>query len=382
MERQTAREAEQCCFRAHRSTTDIIDNPHAKRTTMILEKLAQRPVIGDGGTIFELERRGYVSAGPFTPQAILDHPDAVRQLQTDFARAGAEVLQACTYYAHEEKLKAVGLTSALKEINSQAVRIARQVAEQYHTLVAGNLCNTWAYEPGNASTHVETRRQFDTQIGYQTEQGVDFFIAETIEYLGEAEIALEAIQSAGLPAMITLGFKRNDKTLEGVPLEEAFRILADKGADIVGINCFRDPLRMLPLAKRVREAVSCFVATQPVAYRCSADKPYFQIQEFNGKVAFPLELDPFVLTRTEMAAYALEAQAIGINYIGACCGTAPHHLRAMAEALGRTVPASEYSPHLEMHTIIGDPAHIREKDSQILCEQRYGKAHCHFMEEK
>lgn len=349
---------------------------------MILEKLGQNPVIGDGGTIFELERRGYVSAGPFTPQAVLDHPDAVKQLQIDFARAGAEVLQACTYYAHEEKLKVIGLTSALKEINSQAVKIARQVADRYNTLVAGNICNTWAYEPGNTSTHLETRRQFDKQICYQTDQGVDFFIAETIEYLGEAEIALEAIKSSGLPAMITLGFKRDDKTLEGIQLEKSFKILEDKGADIVGINCFCDPERVLPLAKRVRDAVNCFIATQPVAYRCSHERPYFQIQEFNGRIAFPLDLDPFVLTRGEMATYALEAQKIGINYIGACCGAAPHHIRAMAEALGRTVPASKYSPRLEMHTIIGDPAYIKEKDSQILCEQRYGKAHCHFMEKE
>lgn len=348
----------------------------------ILQKLEKSSVIGDGGTIFELERRGYVSAGPFTPQVVIEHPDAVMQLQIDFARAGAEVLQACTYYAHEEKLKVVGLTSILKEINSQAVKITRQVANKYNTLVAGNICNTWTFEPGNPSTYAETRQQFDKQIQYQNDQGVDFFIAETIEYFGEAEIALEAIKSSGLPAMITLGFKKDDKTLDGVHLEESFKKLEDNGADIVGINCFRDPERVLPMAKRVRDAVKCFIATQPVAYRCSKERPYFQIQEFNGHVAFPLDLDPFVLTRAEMADYAIKAQKIGVNYIGACCGTAPHHLRAMAEALGRTVPASKYSPQLEMHTIIGDSSHIKEKDSQILCEQRYGKAHCHFMEKQ
>lgn len=348
----------------------------------ILEMLGHHPVIGDGGTIFELERRGYISAGPFTPQVVLEHPGAVIQLQTEFARAGAEVLQACTYYAHEEKLKVVGFTSALKEINSQAVRIARQVADEYKTLVAGNICNTWVYDPAEPSTNAETRRQFDEQIAYQIDEGVDFFIAETIEYLGEAQIALEAVQSAGLPAMITLGFKKDDKTLEGTNLEESFKTLEDKGADIVGINCFRDPERLLPLARRVRDTVSCFVATQPVAYRCSSEQPYFQIQEFNGEIAFPLELDPFVLTRKEMAAYAVESQTMGINYIGACCGAAPHHIRAMAEALGRTVPASRYSPDLGLHTIIGDPSHVREKDARILCEQRYGKAHCHFIEKK
>jgi len=346
--------------------------------TTILEKLRKNNVLGDGGAIFELERRGYVSAGPFTPEAVLDHPEAVMQLQTDFARAGAEVLQACTYYAHEEKLKDVGLTSVLQQINSQAVKIARQVADRYKSLVAGNICNTWVYNPNEKSTYKETRRQFDNQIAYQSDHKVDFFIAETIEYLGEAEIALEAIKSSGLPAMITLGFKRDAKTLDGIALEEAFKILEDKGADIVGINCFRDPERLLPLAKRVREAVDCFVAAQPVAYRCSHERPYFQIQEINGKMAFPLDLDPFVLTRAEMAAYAVEAQKIGINYIGACCGAGPHHIRAMAEGLGRTVPSSRYSPQLEKHTIIGDSNYVKEKDPQILSEQRYGRALCHF----
>jgi betaine-homocysteine S-methyltransferase len=309
---------------------------------MILERLKSDIVLGDGGAIFELERRGYISAGPFTPQVVIEHPESVQQLQTDFARAGAEVLQALTYYAHEEKLKDVGAHGKLKEINSRAVQIARRVADEYGCLVAGNLCNTWVYDPRDSSTHKKARRQFDEQINHQCHHGTDFFIAETIEYLGEAKIALEAIRSANLPAMITLGFKSGDRTLDGVVLEEAFKSLEDDGAEIVGINCFRDPDLMLPLAERVRDAVSCYVATQPVAFRCSKEKPYFQIQEFGGRIAFPLELDPFVLTRYEMARYAVTAAKLGINYIGACCGTAPHHIRAMAEALGRAVPNSKY----------------------------------------
>ena len=348
---------------------------------MILEKLAKDVVIGDGGAIFELERRGYVSAGPFTPQAVIEHPESVKQLQVDFARAGAEVLQAVTYYAHEEKLKDAGVHEKIEQINAQAVQIARQVANEYGCLVAGNLCNTWVYDPNDPSTHKETRRQFDQQVNYQLLHGTDFFIAETIEYIGEAQIALEAIKAGNQPAMITLGFKSDDKTLDGVILEEAFKTLENSGADILGINCFRDPEFMLPLAKRLRQAVSCFAATQPVAFKCSPEKPYFQIQEYDGKVAFPLALDHFVLTRFEMAQYAVAARNLGINYIGSCCGAAPHHIRAMAEALGRTVPSSKYSPALELHTIIGDSAHTRERNDRIICEQRYGKAHCHFLDQ-
>ena len=349
---------------------------------MILGRLKEDVVMGDGGALFELERRGYVSAGPFTPEACIEHPEAVKQLQTDFARAGAQVLQALTYYAHEEKLKHIGKAGALAEINASAVRIAREVADEYDCLVAGNLANTWVYDPKDPGTHTETRRQFDQQIEYQLPHGVDFFIAETLEYLGEAKIAVEAIHGAGMPAMITLGFKYRDYTADGVRLEEAFKELEAAGAEIVGLNCFRDPDRMLPLAERIRATVSGFVATQPVAYRCTDDAPYFQIQKFHGHLAFPLELDPFVLTRIEMADYARRAKEMGINYIGGCCGTAPHHLRAMAEALGREVPNSRYSPRLKFHPIIGEDGYVKEKDARVLCEQRYGSAVCHFLSEK
>jgi betaine-homocysteine S-methyltransferase len=349
---------------------------------MILDWLKEDVVLGDGGAIFELERRGYVSAGPYTPEVAIEHPDALKQLQIDFARAGAQVLQALTYYAHEEKLKDIGKADALARINSDAVRIANEVAKEYGCLVAGNLANTWIYDPSDQATHKETRRQLDKQIEYQISHGIDFFIAETLEYLGEARIALEAIKATGKPAMITLGFKSLDLTSDKIVLEDAFQELEDTGADIVGINCFRDPVHILPLAARVRKKVSCFVATQPVAYRCTAERPYFQIQKLQDRPAFPLELDPLVLTRIEMANYALKAKEMGINYIGGCCGTAPHHLRAMAEALGRSVPNSKYSPRLELHAIIGDEAHQKERDKRILCEQIYDPAVCHFMVER
>jgi len=349
---------------------------------MILQWLKEDVVLGDGGALFELERRGYVSAGPFTPEVCVEHPEALKQLQTDFARSGAQVLQALTYYAHEDKLKQIGKQGILAEINSAAVNIAREVANEYGCLVAGNLANTWVYDPGDTGSHKETRRQFDRQIEYQLPSGIDFFIAETLEYLGEARIALEAVRAIGKPAMITLGFKYQDSTKDGVILEDAFKELEQSGAEIVGFNCFRDPERMFPLCARVRRAMSGFVAMQPVAYRCSEEAPYFQIQQYQGHLAFPLEMDPFVLTRIEMADYARKAQAMGINYIGGCCGTAPHHLRAMAEALGRRVPNSKYSPQLKFHPITGEQGYVKETDERILCEQRYGKAVCHFLAEK
>src|SRR5204863_297548 len=66
-------------------------------------------------------------------------------------------------------------------------------------------------------------------------------------------------------------------------------------------------------------------------------------------------------TRFDLAEFATSARDLGVNYVGVCCGGAPHHFRTMAEALGRTVPASRYSPDLSLHPILGDDVQEKEK---------------------
>src|SRR5213595_631378 len=80
----------------------------ASRGPGILERLAQGVVLGDGGYLLELEKRGYVQAGPFTPEVVLEHPSAVKELHQEFLDAGAEVLQSLAFYASKEKLATTG----------------------------------------------------------------------------------------------------------------------------------------------------------------------------------------------------------------------------------------------------------------------------------
>src|SRR5205807_2387938 len=122
----------------------------------------------------------------------------------------------------------------------------------------------------------------------------------------------------------------SDQTAEGKSAAEAAKTLVDAGADIVGMNCLRPPQHMLPSMEEMRKAVSGYLACQPVAYRTPKDKP-----DFTSLPEFPVALDPLQLTRKEMADYAVKARDIGINYIGACCGTAASHIREMARVLGK-----------------------------------------------
>ncbi len=339
-----------------------------RTTTGILERLKNNIVLGAEGYVFELERRGYIKAGPYVPEVILDFPDAVKELHREFLRAGSEVMVALTYYAHREKLKDVGRVNDLERMNRQAVRLANEVAQEGNALVAGNICNTWAYDPNNAKeTSRIVRAMYEEQLTWAVEEGIDFVIAETNDYLGEALIGLEVIKQLKLPAMITLATVQYDQTRDGYDYIEACKILADHGADIVGLNCDRGPETMLPIIERIRASVNCYVAAQPVPYKTNAVSPTFEsLRTNNGQHTFPLALEPFLCTRFEMAAFARKAQALGVNYIGICCGGAPHYVRAMAEALGRTVPASKYSPAMELHPMLG--SHVEEKDKNFLAD--------------
>ena len=302
----------------------------------ILERFANGPVLGAEGYLFELERRGYVKAGPYVPEAVLDYPEAVRELHREFLFAGAEVMVAFIYYGHRDKLKAVGREIDLEQLNRRAVRLASETAAEGGALVAGNLSNTWAWDPSDPEgSRQRVDPMFEEQVRWAVEEGVDFFIAETYDCLGEAQAALKAVRASGLPAVVTF-IALGEKSTDGYPWEEACRILEQEGAQIVGLNCARGPATMLGFLEKIRRAVHCRVAAQPVPYRTTARQPIFQeLREPGCPCAFPLRLDPFVHTRFEMAEFALKARDLGVDYVGICCGGAPHHVRAMAEALGR-----------------------------------------------
>jgi betaine-homocysteine S-methyltransferase len=319
------------------------------------QRLTEGVVVGAEGYVFELERRGYIKAGPYVPEVILDAPDAVRQLHREFLRAGADVMVALTYYAHRDKLRDVGRDGDLEAMNRQAVRIAGEIAAEGDALVAGNICNTWAFDP--ADPHVSgavVRAQYEEQLGWAVEEGVDFVIAETYDHVGEALIGLDVCKQLGLPVMVTFASVQPTTTYDGYDYVEACRILAADGATAVGLNCSRGPETMLPLLERIRAAVDVPVAAQPVPYRTSPATPAFEsLESDDGRRMFPLQLESFQCTRFEMADFARRARDIGVDYIGICCGGGPHHVRAMAEALGRTPVAARYSPALELHPVLG-----------------------------
>src|SRR6266540_2310727 len=114
----------------------------ARKPRGLVERLDDGPVICAEGYLFEFERRGYLQAGAYVPEVVLEHPELVAGLHREFVHAGSDVVEAFTYYAHREKLRLIGREADLEAMNRQALLIATEVATETGSLLAGNICNT------------------------------------------------------------------------------------------------------------------------------------------------------------------------------------------------------------------------------------------------
>jgi betaine-homocysteine S-methyltransferase len=330
----------------------------------LMKRLAAGPVICAEGYVFELERRGYLQAGAFVPVVLTEHPEVVEQLHMDFAHAGSDVTQALTYYVHREKLRVIGREKDLVPMNRIALKIAKKVARRTHTLFAGDICNTNIYDPNDKKALKEVARIFEEQVGWAADAGVDYIVAETFSWGGEALMALEAIKKySKVPAVVTVAIHRELPLREGWSAAETCQRLEAAGAQVVGLNCHRGPATMMPILKEIRAAVKCEVAALPVPYRTTAEQPSFMSLTdpcCDNARAFPVGLDPFVAPRSEMFDFGRDAHALGINYLGICCGAGPHHIRALAEGLGRHPQASKYSADMSKHAFFGTVKRIKK----------------------
>ncbi|XP_053303960.1 betaine--homocysteine S-methyltransferase 1 [Spea bombifrons] len=327
----------------------------------LLERLdAGEIIIGDGGFVFALEKRGYVKAGPWTPEAAVEHPEAVRQLHREFLRAGANVMQTFTFYASEDKLENRGNYVAEKisgqKVNEAACDIARQVANEGDALVAGGVSQTPSYLSCKSESEVKAifRKQLDIFIN----KDVDFLIAEYFEHVEEAIWAVEVLKESGKPVAASLCIGP-EGDLNGVSPGECAVRLAKAGADVVGVNCHFDPMISIETVKLMKEGleaanVKAYLMTQPLAYHT----PDCGKQGFIDLPEFPFALEPRVVTRWDIHRYARDAYNLGVQYIGGCCGFEPYHIRAIAEELaperGFLPEGSEkhgsWGSGLEMHT--------------------------------
>ncbi|XP_077977138.1 betaine--homocysteine S-methyltransferase 1-like [Glandiceps talaboti] len=322
------------------------------------------------GFLFYFERLGYLQVGPSVPQVVLDHPELVRNAYKDFVHSGSDVVLAFTYYATREKTRLIGKEDLTEKLNREALRMAREVADETGTLMAGNICNTNIYLPDNPERHQEIKLMFKEMITWAVEAGADFILAETFAHLGEAMLAVETLKEygKGLPIVLTMApfvvaTKNNQAiTADMVPLTEACKKLKDAGADVIGLNCGRGPSTMIPLMKDIIKACPGPYAAVPAPFRCSVKEPtFFMLTDpLTGKKLFPAEIDVLSCSREDIKEFGEQCKKLGINYVGVCCGNRPFYTRALAESLGRSPPASRFSPDMSKHYVYGTDSKVKK----------------------
>ncbi|XP_066287719.1 betaine--homocysteine S-methyltransferase 1-like [Branchiostoma lanceolatum] len=352
---------------------------------------AGETVICAEGYLFEFERRGYLKAGGFVPEVVIEHPELVEGLHREFVHAGSDVVLAFTYYAHREKMRIIGREADLERINRTALRLARKVADDTGTLMAGNICKLNIYDPVKPGWEERAHAMFKEQLEWIMEEGgCDFIVAETFFAYAEAKLALECVRKYAkgtcipsmykrVPVVISFNLQRGSDLIDGVLIQEALRRVAEAGADVVGLNCGRGPATTLPvLEEAVKNGIKTPLAFVPVPYRTDDKNPNFiTMTDVDDKVnplyhlAFPLDLDPWLCSRSQIAAFSRRAHDIGVRYIGLCCGNASHFTRAMDEALGRHPPASRYTADMSKHAYYGTDPTLTNFNTEEVCKNKF-----------
>ena len=340
----------------------------------LIQRLDKGPIVCAEGYLFAMERRGYLSAGAFVPEVVIEHPEVVIQLHREFIRAGSDVVQAFTYYGHREKLRIIGKEHLLERLQKDALQIAKNTANEFKDLnlmVCGDMANTNVYDPNDSSSLKKCQQMFEEQVHWAKEAGVDFIMVETISWVEEMKIALQAIKQENIIAVTNFAIPRGDLTGDGFNPVEACKIMEDKGADVVGLNCHRGPKMMMKFLDEIKQNVSCHVSALPVPYRTTEEEPGFlNITDHGcncipGNNAFPVALDNLSCNRYEMAEFAKECNNKKINFIGICCGAEPHHVREMSMALGKKPISMKYIPDMNKHFHHGNDSTLKDINKKI-----------------
>lgn len=290
----------------------------ANRLTALLHG---RPAILDGGYGWLLQERG-LPAGEAAESWNLHNPEAIEALHEEYAQAGARILTTNTFGATEPRLAMHGLDGRSEEVAHAAAAIARRVADRHDILVAGDVGPTGELlEPLGTLTPEAAQALFAEQITGLVAGGADLILIETMSDLEETKAAVAAAQEVApnLPIIATLSFDTNLRTMMGVDPASAVRTLAEAGVDAVGANCGRGPDDMRQIAAQLEGASHDGLL---IVAQSNAGLP-----ELDGE-SFVYTVDP-----AAMAEHALELRDLGVDVIGACCGSSPDHIRAMAAAL-------------------------------------------------
>ena len=282
--------------------------------------LQQKIIVLDGATGTNLQKAG-MPTGVCPEQWILDHPDVLVDLQTDYINAGSNIVYAPTFSGNRIKLEEYGLQNRLEEINTRLVELSKKAVARtgYRAYVAGNLTMTGRqlYPIGKLMPE-ELIDVYKEQIRCLVKAGVDLLVVETMMSLAEARAALIAAkETCDLPVIISMTYGEDGRTLYGTDPATAVVVLQSLGADAIGINCSTGPEEMIPLVEQMKQ-----YANVPILAKPNAGMP----ELVDGETVY-------AMTPEEFAAYGRRLVEAGAGIVGGCCGTTKDHITALAQTV-------------------------------------------------
>lgn len=290
----------------------------------IYDVLEQSTLVSDGAMGTMLQERGLTDGG--SPELWnVEKPAAIEEVLEEYASAGARLLTTNTFGGTRGRLAMHGLEDRVQELNKAGAEIATRVARRHPgTFVMGDVGPTGdLMEPMGTLTIEGATEIFAEQIKGLVDGGVDAILIETMSDLSEVEAAVNAAREVAphLPVIATMSFDTNLRTMMGVKPAQAVAKLSALGVRIIGANCGRGMDEMRLIAREMVEArpEGVFIITQS-----NAGLPILvgDTFEYQG-------------TSDEMAKFAQEMNALGVNIIGSCCGSTPAHTSAISKEINK-----------------------------------------------
>ena len=285
-----------------------------------LQRLAQGPVIVADGAMGTFLQAAGLPPGTPGEAWVLERPEAIADVHRGYVEAGSELILTCTFGGTEARLAHAGLGDRVREVNREAVGIARRVAGE-RAFVAGDIGPLGELlAPLGKRTYDEAVEMFAAQVEGLAEGGVDLLYIETMSSLEEVRAAIEGARRAAphLPLTATLSFDTRGRTNMGVRPEQAAEMLLELEVTAFGANCGHS-LEMTheALLKMRQVAPEAVLIAKP-----NAGLPRLVEDEV-----------VYDATPEMLADYALKFVALGARIVGGCCGSTPAHIAAIREAV-------------------------------------------------
>jgi len=294
----------------------------------------------------------------------LTRPDIVRSIHDAYFEAGADITTTNTFTATSIGQADYGLQAAVRDMNLEGARLAKEAAAQVGGLVAGSIgplnvtlslspkVDDPAFRPVSFQQVYEA---YAEQIEALREGGVDLLLVETIFDTLNAKAAIAAAMDVApdLPRWISVTIvDRSGRTLSGQTVEAFWTSVEHADPVIVGVNCSLGAREMRPSVEALARVASVPVASYPNAGLPNAFGGFDETPEITSGL-----LSEF-------------AHAGLVNVVGGCCGTTPDHIRQISDAVRGVAPRT-IPPHESVTTFSGlEPFRITPETGFVMVGER------------